>query len=127
MRNLLGFLDRFRNKFWFNALALDGLICGGLLTIIYLKLYLFELLHLEYGMGFAFVIIPLFPVIILVTILKIELIVCYLVFTIFIWEQIFDKKITSKKFLNSKTIRMLQSTGIILFFIPLIFLLLIII
>lgn len=120
MRNLLGFLDKFRNRFWFNALALNGLTCGGLLTIIYLKLYLFELLHLEYGMGFAFVII-------LVTILKIELIVCYLVFTIFIWEQIFDKKITSKKFLNSKTIRMLQSTGIILFFIPLIFLLLIII
>lgn len=120
MRNLLGFLDRFRNRYWFNALALDGLICGGLLTIIYLKLYLFELLHLKYGMGFAFVII-------LVTILKIELIVCYLVFTIFIWEQIFDKKITSKKFLNSKTIRMLQSTRIILFFIPLIFLLLIII
>lgn len=114
MRNLLGFLDKFRNRFWFNALALDGIIFSGLLGIIYL------MFNLESGMGMAFVII-------LVTILKIELIVCYLVFTIFIWEQIFDKKITSKKFLNSKTIRMLQSTGIILFFIPFIFLLLIII
>lgn len=120
MRNLLGFLDKFRNRFWFNALALNGLTCGGLLTIIYLKLYLFELLHLEYGMGFAFVII-------LVAILKIEFVVCYLVFTIFIWEQIFNKKISSKKFLNSKTVRILQNTGFILFFIPLIFLLLIII
>ena len=71
-------------------------------------------------MGFAFVII-------LVAILKIEFVVCYLVFTIFIWERIFNKKISSKKFLNSKTVRILQNTGFILFFIPLIFLLLIII
>lgn len=105
MRNLLGFLDRFRNKYWFNALALDGIIFSGLLGIIYL------MFNLESGMGMAFAII-------LIVLFKIEFVVYYLIFTLFIFEEIFNKRITNKKFLDSKIIKTLQNIGIIGFLIP---------
>lgn len=105
MRNLLGFLDRFRNRFWFNALALDGIIFSGLLGIIYL------MFNLESGMGMAFAII-------LIVLFKIEFVVYYLIFTLFIFEEIFNKRITNKKFLDSKIIKTLQNIGIIGFLIP---------
>lgn len=106
MRNLLGFLDRFRNRYWFNALALDGIIFSGLLGIIYL------MFNLEYGMGMAFAII-------LIALFKIEFVVYYLIFTLFIVEEIFNKKITNKKFLDSKIIKNLQNIGVIGFLISL--------
>lgn len=105
MRNLLGFLDRFRNRYWFNALALDGIIFSGLLGIIYL------MFNLESGMGMAFAII-------LIVLFKIEFVVYYLIFTLFIFEEIFNKRITNKKFLDSKIIKTLQNIGIIGFLIP---------
>lgn len=105
MRNLLGFLDKFRNRFWFNALALDGIIFSGLLGIIYL------MFNLESGMGMAFAII-------LIVLFKIEFVVYYLIFTLFIFEKIFNKRITNKKFLDSKIIKTLQNIGIIGFLIP---------
>lgn len=105
MRNLLGFLDKFRNRFWFNALALDGIIFSGLLGIIYL------MFNLESGMGMAFAII-------LIVLFKIEFVVYYLIFTLFIFEEIFNKRITNKKFLDSKIIKTLQNIGIIGFLIP---------
>ncbi len=105
MRNLLGFLDKFRNKYWFNALALDGIIFSGLLGIIYL------MFNLESGMGMAFAII-------LIVLFKIEFVVYYLIFTLFIFEEIFNKRITNKKFLDSKIIKTLQNIGIIGFLIP---------
>ncbi len=105
MRNLLGFLDRFRNRYWFNALALDGIIFSGLLGIIYL------MFNLESGMGMAFAII-------LIALFKIEFVVYYLIFTIFIFEKIFNKRITNKKFLDSKIIKILQNIGVIGFLIP---------
>ena len=104
MRNLLGFLDKFRNRFWFNALALDGIIFSGLLGIIYL------MFNLESGMGMAFAII-------LIVLFKIEFVVYYLIFTLFIFEEIFNKRITNKKFLDSKIIKTLQNIGIIGFLI----------
>ena len=105
MRNLLGFMDKFRNKYWFNALALDGIIFSGLLGIIYL------MFNLESGMGMAFAII-------LIVLFKIEFVVYYLIFTLFIFEEIFNKRITNKKFLDSKIIKTLQNIGIIGFLIP---------
>lgn len=105
MRNLLGFLDKFKNRFWFNALALDGIIFSGLLGIIYL------MFNLESGMGMAFAII-------LIVLFKIEFVVYYLIFTLFIFEEIFNKRITNKKFLDSKIIKTLQNIGIIGFLIP---------
>lgn len=105
MRNLLGFLDKFRNKYWFNALALDGIIFSGLLGIIYI------MFNLESGMGMAFAII-------LIVLFKIEFVVYYLIFTLFIFEEIFNKRITNKKFLDSKIIKTLQNIGIIGFLIP---------
>lgn len=105
MRNLLGFLDKFRNRYWFNALALDGIIFSGLLGIIYL------MFNLESGMGMAFAII-------LIVLFKIEFVVYYLIFTLFIFEEIFNKRITNKKFLDSKIIKTLQNIGIIGFLIP---------
>ena len=105
MRNLLGFLDRFRNRYWFNTLALDGIIFSGLLGIIYL------MFNLESGMGMAFAII-------LIVLFKIEFVVYYLIFTLFIFEEIFNKRITNKKFLDSKIIKTLQNIGIIGFLIP---------
>ncbi len=105
MRNLLGFLDKFRNRYWFNALALDGIIFSGLLGIIYLRF------NLEYGMGMAFAII-------LIALYKIEFVIYYLIFTLFIFEEILNKRITNKKFLDSKIIKTLQNIGIIGFLIP---------
>lgn len=98
-------LDKFRNRFWFNALALDGIIFSGLLGIIYL------MFNLESGMGMAFAII-------LIVLFKIEFVVYYLIFTLFIFEEIFNKRITNKKFLDSKNIKTLQNIGIIGFLIP---------
>ena len=108
MRNLLGFLDKFRNRFWFNTIAFMGLILGGLFCLIILEVFF----NVYLGSGLPIVAL-------IVQISALELVVVFVAFVFYIIERIYQNiRITNKNFLNSKAIHILQNIGIFFYFIP---------
>lgn len=96
------FLDKFRNRYSFNLLA----ICGITSFLIVIAVLLFLFAQRNNG-------IPFLGILLLHTELAvIEIFTIFLAFLIYIFEEIFNKKITNKKFLKSKNILILQNLGI---------------
>ena len=106
-------LDRFRNKYWFNFLAIAELINSIIFYPMMLSI-IFTKNNQELGFPFA---------ILLFGKISFDIIICTIALYIYIFERVSRKEITNKIFLNSKLIICLQNTSILLFLVFIIFIL----
>ena len=106
-------LDRFRNKYWFNFLAIAELINSIIFYPMMLSI-IFTKNNQELGFPFA---------ILLFGKISFDIIICTIALYIYIFERVSGKEITNKIFLNSKLIICLQNTSILLFLVFIIFIL----
>lgn len=111
------FLDKFRNRYSFNFLA----ICGWIIFILFV-IYTLPELYIQYivgntahaiGVGFTFL-----------GILILTIIFFILTFFVYVFEIISSNRITSEKILNNKYIKIAQTVGIVFAFLPILILIL---
>lgn len=100
-------LDKFRDRYSFNFLAISGLLLLLVFCIFVIPSY------------FEYCILPAF----LETVIIASFTIILFVITVFVYifEEIFDKKIKNEKFLNSKIILIMQILGLISMLIPILF------
>ncbi len=101
------FLDKFRNRYSFNFLSICGWIIFLLLCICFFP-YIFE-----DELGF-----PIF--LIFIIILSLNILFYLITFFIYVFEIVSWKRITNEKFLDNKYIKIIQYSGIIFAFLPII-------
>lgn len=107
MRNLLGFLDRFRNRYWFNFLV----FCG-FLTIILISIYVAPIMSSVYigGDTESFLIFGIYLILISLA----NLVLIFISFLIWIFEKMLNIKSLNERKINKH----LQNLGIFFFFLP---------
>lgn len=101
------FLDKFRNRYSFNFLSICGWIIFLLLCICFFP-YIFE-----DELGF-----PIF--LIFIIILSLNILFYLITFFIYVFEIVSWKRITNENFLDNKYIKIIQYSGIIFAFLPII-------
>ena len=101
-------LDKFRNKYSFNFLA----ICGWVVSIAYFTFYLLATLYQWYGSAISFIVL---------TILFFALFCLSLSIIILVLEEIFAWKIKNQDFLNNKFIFIFQILGSIFAILPILY------
>ena len=98
-------LEKYKNRYSFNFLA----ICGWIILALFAK-YFFPYIWSP-GLGF-----PLFVIFVIIS--AVDVIFYFLVFIIYVLEIMFDKRITNRKFLQSRKIYVLQLLGVIFSLLP---------
>jgi hypothetical protein len=107
MRNLLGFLDKFRNRYWFNFLV----FCG-FLTVILISIYVAPIMSSVYidGDTESFLIFGIYLILISLA----NLVLIFISFLIWI----FEKMLNIKRLNECKINKHIQNLGIFFFFLP---------
>ncbi len=102
------FLDRFKNKYSYNFLAICGWFVVVLLTVFYIKASISN----WYGSAISLIFLIIF---------FINIIFLLISFIIYIFEEIFAWKIKNQDFLNNKFIFIFQILGSVFAILPILY------
>ena len=102
------FLDKFRNKYSFNFLGICGWVVVVSLAVFYIKASISN----WYGSAISLIFLIIF---------FINVIFLLISFIIYVFEEIFYWDIKNQNFLNNKFISILQFSGVIFAFLPILY------